>query len=220
MIIKYKIFENISNYPQEFVEAVNNTPGAEITPKGIKLEVSRFQKPEQAGDWSVRSGVFFLPEIKSPYNQYYKNKTDYGGPQYITGKIFLEKPFVIKAGTGGVGPKKAYIEIVGKSKYQEMNSDAYKCVQSGREYLEENIYNFLEKHGGNPDSSYDIMIHSRVGNRLLMALLENVYAGVIRNAGYDSILSYSKSKGLPRLSELFDLRWDTYPEETNFEYGF
>jgi len=221
MITNFKIFENISNkYPEEFIEAVNNTPGAEIISSGIKLDISRYQKPEQSGGWSVRTGVFFLPEIKSPYSRYYRNKKSYGGKEYVTGKTIIKNPYIIKAGTGGIGPEKAFIKIVGKQKHEEMLHDIFKIQGWGRTKYqkEEDVTEFLDKYDGDVDSAYDIVRWSDEGNRMRYALQEHIIAHTLRDAGYDSILSYSKSDGKPRLSELFDLRQKQYPGETNFEF--
>ena len=222
MITNFKIFENISNkYPEEFVEAVNNTPGAEILPNGIKLDISRYQKPEQSGGWSVRTGVFFLPELKSPYSSYYKNKKSYGGKEYVTGKTIIKNPYIIKAGTGGIGPEKAFIKIVGNEKFDEMRNDISGILsyfKRPKYQIEEDVVEFLDKYDGDVDSAYDIVRWSNEGNRMKYALQEHIIAHTLRDAGYDSVLSYSKSGGRPRLSELFDLRQKRYPGETNFEF--
>lgn len=224
MIINFKIFENVTEYPVEFVEAVNNTPGAEILPNGnIKLDISRYQKPEQYGGWSVRTGVFYLPELKSPYGSYYKNQKSYGGKEFVTGKTIVKKPYIIKAGTGGLGPEKAFIKIVGKQKFDEMISDirgvlgfnqSLSLAYRSKYQMEEDVIEFLDKYDGDVDSAYDIVRWSNEGNRMRYALQEHIIAHTLRDAGYDSVLSYGK----PRLSELFDLRQRQYPGETNFEF--
>jgi len=221
MITNFKIFENVSTeYPTEFVEAVNNTPGAEILPNGIKLDISRYQKPEQSGGWSVRTGVFYLPELKSPYGSYYKNQKSYGGKEFVTGKTIVKKPYIIKAGTGGKGPENAFMKIVGKQKHEEMLHDIFKIGgwNKSKYQKEEDVTEFLDKYEGDVDSAYDIVRWSDEGNRLRYALQEHIIAHTLRDAGYDSVLSYSKSGGKPRLSELFDLRQRQYPGETNFEF--
>ena len=221
----------------EVEEAIRNTPGAEITNKGyIKLLVSRYQKPEQAGSISVRTGVFFLPEVKSPYGKHYRSgqnkgpNASYGGSQYITGQITLHKPYIVKAGTGGLGPERAYINLMGKSKHEQMVKDIFSMVVNRGGYFSTPHHNVLEewveellskyKCGESDydryDTVYNIVKHSNQGNRMRYTLQEHIIAHTLRRKGYDSVLSYSKSGGLPRLSEVFDLRMMEYPESSGF----
>jgi len=223
----------------EVEEAIRNTPGAEITSRGyIKLLVSRYQKPEQAGSISVHTGVFYLPEVKSPYGKHYRggmgqNKgvdASYGGSQYITGQITIHKPYIIKAGTGGLGPERAYINLMGKAKHQQMIHDIFSMVlnrgvwgnKPNHAIVEEWVEELLDKYKcGESDYDrydivYNIVAHSDKGNRMRYALQEHIIAHTLRRKGYDSVLSYSKSGGLPRLSEVFDLRQMEYPESSGF----
>jgi len=226
MIVNYKLFEKLMSFPTPVMNAIQNTPGAEITEKGLKLEVSRYQKPEQAGMTSIRTGVFYLPELKSPYGKHYKQrdpKSSYGGSQYITGTIILKNPYTLKAGTGGLGPQKAFIELYGKDTYKELESDIFSMVvtrggwsKANHMLVEEWIQELFDKWDGDVDLSYDIAKHSNEGNRLRYALQEHIIAHKIRNKGYDSVLSYSISGGFFRLSEVFDLRQMEYPEESGF----
>ena len=217
----------------EVEEAIRNTPGAEITSRGyIKLLVSRYQKPEQAGSISVRTGVFYLPEVKSPYGKHYRSgqnkgpNASYGGSQYITGQITLHKPYIVKAGTGGLGPERAYINLMGKAKHEQLTHDIFSMVVNRGGYfstpnhavVEEWVQELLTKYKCDPDydTAYNIVAHSNVGNRMRYALQEHIIAHTLRRKGYDSVLSYSKSGGLPRLSEVFDLRQMEYPESSGF----
>ena len=52
-----------SGMAAEALEAVKNTPGAQVSADGIDLDVARWQDPDQAGEESVRTGVFFTPEL-------------------------------------------------------------------------------------------------------------------------------------------------------------
>lgn len=66
--LKYKTELPLNN--EIFIDAVNNTPGAEITTDGLLLKVIRQQKPEQDGETSIRTGVFYLPYKESgPFDQ-------------------------------------------------------------------------------------------------------------------------------------------------------
>ena len=52
------------------------------------------------------------------------------------------------------------------------------------------------------------------GNQFAYAMQEHIVANAVRNAGYDSVLGYSKKKtGDPFLSEVFDVREKTYPSK-------
>jgi len=210
-------------YPIPVQKAVMNTPGAQfISPHYIKLQVSRYQKPEQGGRLSVRTGVFYLPELKSPYQRHYKGGKSYGGSQYISGTIVCKQPYVLKAGTGGLGPEKAFIELYSKETYKELNSDIMNIIQksiwdrSGGYETEDRVIELLEKWEGDVDLAYDIIRHSKEGNRLRYALQEHIIAHKIREKGYDTVISYSTSGGDFRLSEVFDLRQMEYPSESGF----
>lgn len=215
--------ESVQPYSSVVMTAISNTPGIILYPDGsIQLSVSRYQKPEQSGELSVRTGVFYLPEIKSPYGKYYRNNSmGYGGKEYITGTIICKKPYIIRSGTGGLGPRKAYTELIGKDKYIELDSDIRKVywkegdekVLAVRQLLDK--YNGYEE-GDNYDISYEMVRVSNVGNLLRMAIQENVIAHGLRDKGYDSVLSYSTSGGELRLSELYYLLQDYYPEESGF----
>src|SRR5882762_10023852 len=98
----------------EFHEAVKNTEGADLHDKGLTLDVARQQKPEQAGERAIRSGVFFLPEKKSPYQRYYTaGRMGYGGTQRIEGRTTFENPIIAKGASGGKVPERAYDAING-----------------------------------------------------------------------------------------------------------
>lgn len=216
----------IDAYGQKFVDAVGNTPGARITPEGLHLEVSRYQKPEQAGEQSVRTGVFFLPEKNSPYSHSYKTKpgkfdSGYGGNDKIEDETVLKNPMVIEAGTGGNGPKRAYDSIMGKNAYEAMRSDVLRATifkfpygfrsSKEKEDQKNSVRDVLMKYGGDSNMAEYIMETSNGGNTLPYALQEHIVAHALREAGYDSILCYSKHKNQPHLSELFDLRATHYP---------
>jgi hypothetical protein len=198
-----------------FMNAIENTPGASIMPDGrIRLEVSRYQKPEQGGMVSIRTGVFYLPELKSPYQRYYKNQIMYGGSNYIKGTIIVKRPYIIQSSGGGIGPERAFKELYGKNKYNELDNDIIKTILSRDE--DEDIIWILEKWGGDVDLYYDIIKYSNIGNRLRTALQEHIIAHKLRERGYDSVISYSKHKGEFHLSEVFDLRQREYPNESGF----
>jgi hypothetical protein len=82
--------------------------------------------------------------------------------------------------------------------------------------LSEEVEKVLTTHGGNPDIAWDIVQHSDEGNRIRYAIQEHIIAHALRDKGYDSVLSYSKSGGDFRLSELFYLEQDYYPDQDSF----
>jgi len=217
-------------YEDKFVDAVDNTVGAKISPNGIEVDIARFQKEAQHGMPSVRQGVFYLPEKNSPYKKYYSTgKYGYGGGDLIEGRTSFQKPIITEAGTGGVGIRKAYDNILGRGSYEKMRSDVLdKAVNTGygKRTNPEDVAELLTKYNKgtdyseNYDVAYNIIENSKGGNTLPYAIQENIAGHAVREAGYDGVLSYSKSGGKPRLSEVFDVRTSYYPElgQTDFSY--
>jgi hypothetical protein len=201
----------------DFHSAVQNTEGAELSDSGLTLDVVRHQKPEQAGERAVRTGVFFLPEKKSPYQRYYTTgRQGYGGTQRIEGRTTFENPIIAKGASGGKVPERAYDAINGEGAYDEMRQDVLDSTTHGwnrksDDELTQNVANVLEQYGGNPDLAEDIVRNSKEGNTLAYAVQEHIVASSVRKAGHDGIVGFSKIKGQPRLSEVFDLRHDKYP---------
>jgi len=204
-------------------EAIANTQGAKVTPEGIELDLSRYQKEEQFGSQAIRTGVFYLPEVKSPYGKYYSTgKEGYGGGKKVAGRTTYRNPIIVKAGTGGKGVEKAYDQVEGKGAYQKMRSDVLEngwTKDFSRRPDENAISALLEKYGGNPDLAYEIIRTSKTGNLLPYAIQEHIAAHALRKAGYDAVISHSISGGKPRLSEVFDLRAEEYPSElSDYKY--
>ena len=218
----------------EFTEAVSNTPGASITPEGLLVNVSRFQKPEQELAESVRTGVFYLP-TGSQQAKYYKGKGSiggsYGGTQEVVGDTLYKNPLFVRGGTGGKAPEDAYKQLVGKEQYDNMQKDLMSAIQNStdRKWPQtinhskrgSEAYMFLEKYAPEiADNAFNISENSTKGNQFIMALKEAVFANEARKAGYDSVIGYStgrKGKG-NFLSEIFDVRENLYPSPSG-EYG-
>lgn len=222
-IIPYEIAKNINiktKLPSsnEFISAVENTPGARITEDGLVMRLERNQLPEQAGQESVRTGVFYLPEGSSNA-RYYKNATaGYGGKEQITGETLLKNPLFVKGATGGKVPEMAFDSIKGKGAMKELDADVNRIVmgssfikQKDPDLYQEMVSEFLQKYGSNPDTASYIIDNSKKGNQLKYALRENAIANTVRNAGYDAVLGYSKGKKGNFFSEVFDLRELNYP---------
>lgn len=199
-----------------FREAIQNTPGAEITKEGLlKMILQRNQLEEMMGEPSVRGGVFYLPQ-GSAAAKYYKgaNKT-YGGPEQITGESYIANPMFVKGATGGKAPETAIDALHGKGTYQKIRDEALgllgynvppsKTIQG--------ISSFLEKYAPEMQDQASYIFHnSKEGNQLPYALQEAAVASALRKAGYDSVLGYSKGKAGHSLSELYDVREQTYPD--------
>lgn len=206
----------------EFAEAVANTPHASITPEGLKINLSRFQKPEQELEESVRTGVFYLPE-GSAQVKYYKGKGTtggaYGGSQAISGETLYKNPLLAKGGTGGKAPEEAYRQLVPAETYYGMKTDLAKTIKAKDKGSE--AYMFLEKYAPEiADNAWNIARNSTQGNQFRYALQEAVIANEARKAGHDAILGYSKGRSGRGhfLSEVFDTRESHYPSPSG-EYG-
>ncbi len=199
-----------------FAKAVANTPGAEIEADGLRIDVVRFQKPEQAGEESVRTGVFYLPAGSKDAKHYKGSKHGYGGNDRISGPTLLRAPLFVKGATGGRAPELAYDSIKGKGAYQAMRDDVIEtAVGYGSRKSEADIAAVLEKYGADPSMAYSIASNSTQGNTLAYAMQENIVAHAVRGAGHDAVVGYSVARktGEPFISEIFDVRETTYPIE-------
>lgn len=203
---------------EEFISAVQNTPTAQITDEGLLLKVQRYQVPEQAGKESVRTGVFYLPEGSSNARYYKAATAGYGGKEAISGETLLKNPLFVKGATGGKVPEMAFDAVKGKGAMKQLDADVNRIVmgssfikQKDPALYEEMVAEFLQKYGADPSKAGYIIENSKKGNQLKYALRENAIANTVRNAGYDSVLGYSKGKKGNFLSEIFDVREATYP---------
>ena len=208
----------------EFISAVQGTPNAKITPEGLKLNLIRYQKPEQELSESVRTGVFYLPEGSANIN-YYKNKgtsslgNPYGGKDLIKGETLYKNPLFVKGATGGKAPEEAYKQLLGKDKFNEFQKYVKHAASAPYKMREEVAYDFLQRYAPEiADNAWNIVQNSTQGNQLRYALQEAVIANEARKAGHDVILGYNKGKNGFRISEAFDLREQLYPSPTG-EYG-
>lgn len=200
-----------------FSEAIGGTPGAELTADGLLIELERHQKPEQHGDESARTGVFYLPKGSANSKHYRRPGSHYGGTDKVAGPTLLRAPLFVKGATGGKAPEAAWEAMKGKGSMKELEK-AIMHVVGGMSALrkyggeEEAVYNLLQEQGGNPDAAYQILRTSSQGNQLRYALQEHIIAHAAREAGYDSIVGYSKGKKGAFISEVFDVREAYYPE--------
>lgn len=198
----------------EFAEAVQNTPGAEVTDEGLLIDLIRYQKPEQEGDESVRTGVFYLPKGAATAKHYKTGKTGYGGTEAFEGPTLLRRPLFVKGATGGKAPEVAYDQIKGKKAYEGMRNDVLRVALGygkTRQQTVDGVAEVLEKYGANPDMAASIVHNSREGNQLPYAVQENIVAHAVRAAGYDAVVGYTKGKAGVSIGEVFDVRELTYP---------
>jgi hypothetical protein len=207
---------------QEFMTAVKNEPSAQITDEGLLMNLVRRQKPEQAGDESVRTGVFYLPEGQKKNLTHYKGNTFYGGSLPIEGETLYKNPLFVKGATGGKAPEAAYTQIMGKDAMKKMDADVFSAVNEKNwmskqdpELYVERISRLLSDYGGNPSMARFIINNSKQGNQLRYALQENIIANAVRNAGHDAVLGYGKGRGGKGefFSEVFDVREQAYPTQ-------
>lgn len=205
----------------EFAEAVRNTPGAEITKDGLLLELVRYQKQDQEGAQALRTGVFYLP-IGATQARYYRSRgtvatgNPYGGSQEFKGQTLIRKPLFVKGATGGKMPEAAYDTLKGKGAYVAMSQDVNRVVIGwGQKFDQkvEDVREMLKRYGGTPSMAGQIVNNSREGNQLPYAVKEHIVAHAIREAGYDVAIGYSKKKVGLAISEVFDVREQTYPSE-------
>lgn len=206
-----KTLNTVRRLPDDptFAQAVSGTPGARITQDGLVMNVVRHQKPEQAGADAIRTGVFYLPE-GSPNARHYKAGGQpghwYGGSDKIQGETLIQNPLVVKGATGGKAPEAAFDVLKGKGAAAKLMTDARSAATAPANMRDEVVYDFLQRNGGDPEMTWDIIQNSKHGNQLTYALKEHVIAHAIRNAGHDAMVGYSKGKSGPFISEVFDTR--------------
>lgn len=174
----------------------------------------------QDGATSLRTGVFYLP-YKDKNVKYYKGgKNGYDGNVKHEGEILIKKPLFSKGATGGKAVEFAYDTLKGKNSYKNMRNVVFNVIRSNRilpEEIAEKIAEVLSMYNGNDyDDNYNlayvIQQNSKKSNTLPYAIQENIVAHAVRDAGYDSVLGYSKKRdGNYFISEIFDVREITYP---------
>lgn len=198
-----------------FKQAVENTPDSKITDEGLVIKVVRFQKEEQEGEESVRTGVFYLPASDTNIRYYRTGKMGYGGKVKHEGETLIKRPIFVKGATGGKAPEAAYDQIKGKGATKQLSDEIFSSHvlgQYGRRVDASEVYNFLEEHGSDGDIAWNMVEVSKQGNTLRYAIQENIIAHAVREAGYDAVIGYStKRDGTPFISEIFDVRETTYP---------
>lgn len=205
---------------EEFKLSVEGTPSAQITDDGLRIKLVRYQNPDQAQMTSIRTGVFYLPASDKNVKYYKSGKYGYGGTEKIEGETIFKKPLFVKGATGGKAPEKAYDSIKGKGAYNKMRSDVLGNVMGINIRTSDKIANtekLLEKYGSDPNIADEIVYISKTGNSLPYAIQENIVAHAVRDAGFDSVVGYSKRRdGTHFISEVFDVREEAYPDDEGY----
>lgn len=209
-----------SRAPSDLLKrAAEGTPGAKIDENGhLIMDLVRKQKPDQAGEESVRHGVFYLPAgEKKNIGLYGKDAYGwYGGQQQISGTTAFKNPILVKGATGGKAPEMAYETVNGKGSFKQLQQDVLNAAFSPQKDREIFVDEFLQKHA--PDMvglESHILDNSTKGNQLRFALQEAAIAHSARKAGYDGILGYSTRRDpskSPFITEVFDIREKHYPD--------
>lgn len=218
-----------TNVPMEmpadpvFMAAVENTPGARVDDEGLHMRLVRWQKPEQEAGRAIRTGVFYLPEGSSNARHYRSapsgdDSQSYGGSVRMEGETLIRRPLFVRGATGGKAPEAAYAALHGKEAMKKLDSDVFGVLnerawmtRQGADIYQERVENLLRDYGADPQLAADIIHHSRQGNQLRYALQENIIAHAVRAAGYDAVVGHSKGKSGPFISEVFDVREQTFP---------
>lgn len=206
----------------EIREAIATTPGAKITGEGLELDVVRYQKPEQAGEEAIRTGVFFMPEAKSPYQRHYTTgKIGYGGRMRTQGRTTYRNPIIVRASSGGRGPKVAFDTILQRrNAYEDMRTEVLNGIgiyTFRGPPTEAAVAELLLKWGGETNLAGSIIAYSKEGNTLPYAIQEHIVAAVVRKAGHDAVIAYYRLGGRWHLSEVFDVRARYYPDTERWE---
>lgn len=200
---------------ESFRRAVEGTPGSKITDDGLEIELTRNQHPDQEGEPSARSGVFYQPS-GSPSKNPYRGKGGWGGSETIRGTTIYKKPLFVKGSTGGRVPERAFDMVKGKGSYARLDEDVMKLVAASMYGVVHpmDVALLLDKHGGDRYAADTILyvVERQGGVGIRMAIQENIIAHAVRDAGYDAIIGWNKRRdGTPFISEVFDLREITYP---------
>jgi len=210
---RIKIKKQLPSTP-EFDEAVANTDSAKITKDGLLINAVRYQKEDQEGAQSIRTGVFYLPAGSQQEKHYKTGKNSYGGREKFSGEILVKRPLFVKGATGGKAPENAYDKIMGKGSYGKMRADVLASVFGWNKSSSQKINattEVLDKYGADSSMANEIVYNSKEGNTLPYAVQENIVAHAVRQAGYDSVIGYSKGKSGLFISEIYDVRETTYP---------
>lgn len=199
---------NIPDDP-EFHAALQNTPGMHLSKEGIHATINRRQKPEQGGERTVRSGIFYLPGEE---NKIYTGKLGYGGTEKIIGHTLIKNPIVGRGGIGGSQFRKnVYDKIHGEGSW-DREEDHVKLLfwrSPHNPDRKEELMDYLHhRHGIDREQYKNIEENSSSGtNQKFTAILDTMVGNAAKRAGHDAIITHNKGK----IREIYDLRESTYP---------
>lgn len=203
-----------AEHPEILKQAAENTPAASIDADGhLVVNVIRRQMSDQAGNDSVRGGVFYSPSGNEKGTWNGKNNY-YGGSEKITGDTAYKNPLVVKGKEGGEAPAAAYDQLLGKGSYRSMTKDVNNVTTSGVIYgydkKLEMASDFLNKYAPEISNMAEYIVkNSPHGNQLSSALSEAAIASAVRKAGHDGVIGYTGKR--PKISEIYDVRENRYP---------
>lgn len=190
-----------------FSEAVQHTPKAQLTAEGLTLELIRYQKPSQAGQVSIRTGVFYLTDGDKNTRMYTKSDWLFGGQQRVVKQTLIRRPLFVKGAVGGNVGVGAYKLLKGAKAYKEMEREA-KFTECHAEHHAERVRQFLEKYG---DPRLADALREYGKPLVWVALVEHAIAHAVRDAGYDAVVGHSIKKDQPYISEIYCVLETNYP---------
>lgn len=220
-------------------EAIANTKAEMISdPKtggvNLKLPVTRWQQPDQAGQPARSGGVFYVPKNqtntykkfwdpsqKSPWHN--DDTQAWGGPQLVSGQTMLKNPYFSHESGGGVAVQRAGAELFGDPDWGNLQDDMWRAIGRYGDTTPENLAAFLKDYAPNvepspiPSRGRNENEYRKFRSRIGPWLEEAAVGNKARNAGYDSIVQYGYNplygtqQNKPKLGEIFDLRESNYP---------
>jgi hypothetical protein len=218
--------------PSLYRAAVKNTPAADIDANDIlRVLMERRQLPEQAGQTAGRGGVFFAPKGHPGLSSFtHRRYMPFGGPDVAQASGEFKNPFIVRGGFGNMPTQRAYEHFTGKEWRDlvgELNEVASRARNPEGGLDAGEIWDFLERHGGNPELAGEIVSGSPYrrtvrtfrpsgemdmdwgsygsGMQRRIGVLENIAAQQAKNRDVDAIVGVSRRKGAPAISEIFDL---------------
>lgn len=174
--------------------------GGKVTPEGIEIDLTRYQKSEQVGGEAARGGVFYLggkvPASEHPFHDTSPFGT-VGGGQRIEGETLFRNPLV-----GGV--ERPFLEEVGEQLgYRDPNwhnllqRDAGRIAYEPQRNQVAAMAHLLEQYGGDPSAAAR-MVADLPDEEWGYGALENVIATRARAAGHDALIGLDRQA--PELS--------------------
>jgi len=212
--------------------AVKSTPSASLGVNDIlRVLMHRRQLPEQAGQTAGRGGVFFAPEGHPGLSSFtHKRYLPFGGPDVVQAAGEFTNPLITRGGFGNKPTQRAYEHLTGKQwddLVRELGEFASRARNPEAGLDAGEIWDFLERHGGNPELAGEIVSGSPYrrtertfhpsgemdmdwgsygsGMQRRIATLENIAAQQAKIRDIDAIVGVSRRNGAPAISEIFDL---------------